>query len=144
MLWVGLMLGTALLVSCAPTSSNQQSDGFAPFAVRDGGKSKVVYAPPQIFLEDEYATIVCTGRPTMVRILSMPDRRVIAKIPVEDAMPMADGWHATFPLFEGLSAFFKPGDTFLVACWGVNGTDGSTMPVTAYYTHAQFLGVEGD
>lgn len=141
-----LLSVTAFLAACVyvPPAPQAAAEDFLPFSVRDGGKSKVVYAPPQLYLEDEYVTIVCTGRPTMVRILSVPGRRVLVKIPIENAVPKQDGWHATFPLFEGLSAFFTPGQTFLVSCWGANGTDGSTMPVTAYYTHAQFLNAEED
>lgn len=142
-LWFALLLGAALLVSCAPTTSTQQQ-GFDPFSVRDGGKSKIVYAPPEIFLEDQYATVVCTGRPTSIRILSVPDRRVLGNVPIDNATPMEDGWHATFPLFEGLSAYFRPGDMFLLSCWGVNGTDGSTMKVTTYYTHGQLLNAENE
>ena len=141
-LWCTLLLGAALLVSCAPTTSTQQ--GFDPFSVRDGGKSKIVYAPAEIFLEDQYASVVCTGRPTAIRIQSFPERRVLATIPVDNAIPMEDGWHASFPLFDGLSAYFRPGDMFLLSCWGANGTDGSTMKVTAYYTHGQLLNAENE
>ena len=121
-----------LVVGCAPVDN----DDHRPFDIRDGGKSKAIYVPPVVVLEDGVASLTCQGRPTEIRI-SDANRNVVGKIPVNKAYPSGDGWVATFPLFDGLSAYFKPGETYKVDCMGTNGTGGEPLKFKAYYTWSQ-------
>jgi hypothetical protein len=129
MTFVGIVM--MLVVACAPVASRSY-----PFDVRDGGKSKVVYVAPVIVLADGIGAITCQGRPEQIRILSA-DNQVLGKIPVSNAIPGEDGWTATFPLFDSLQALFRPGTTYKVNCWGVNGTGGPAMSFRVYYVWSQ-------
>lgn len=128
-----LFLAAAVLVAvaCAPVADPEQ-----PFDVRDGGKSKALYVAPAIVLADGSASVLCQGRPEQIRILDA-ENHVLGKLQVSDATPVEDGWVATFPLFDGLQAYFHPGSIYKVNCWGVNGTGGPAMSFRVYYTWSQ-------
>lgn len=119
----------AVIFACAPVAD-------APFDVRDGGKSKALYVPAVVVLADGSASITCQGRPFEIRIKDASNT-VLGRIEVSNATPSGDGWVVSFPLFDGLSAYFKPGETYKVDCWGLNGTTGEALSFKAYYTWSQ-------
>jgi hypothetical protein len=129
---VCLMVLILVLTGCGPLRARL---GAGPFS-RRVANSKVLYVSPVIVLEDKVATILCQGRPTEIRIWSA-NNKVLGRIPVGEVHPTSDGWVATFQLFDGLSAYFKPGDTYKVDCAGVNGSAGEPMSFRVYYFWSQ-------